>query len=309
MEGKLKIAIVGSGFVGQATGKGLAKHGHDITFVDVDQTKVDQLKSDGYKALISNDFNTYHDIIMLTLPTPTINGKIVLDYIKEAASRIGMLLRKKRTYTTVVVRSTVPPGTTNKLITPIIETTSARRAGRDFGIAMQPEFLRQVSANEDFERPWHIVIGSDDQSTGNLLENIYRPFNSPIDHMSIEEAEMQKYVHNLYNANKIAFLNEMRAICNKEGWDADKVLLATAQSCEAIWNPIYGLRDFGPFDGACLPKDTAAFLDWCRKRVHSAEILSAIISQNNNYAIHHKQQSNDQPSTIAVKKVRVPVGT
>lgn len=300
----MKIAIVGSGFVGQATGKGLAKHGHGITFVDIDQTKVDQLKSNGYQATISNDFKVDHDIIMMTLPTPTVNGKIVLDYIKEAAGKIGALLRKNQTYTTVVIRSTVPPGTTNKIILPIIETTSAKRSGRGFGVAMQPEFLRQVSADQDFERPWHIVIGADDKPTGDLLETIYKPFNAPIDRMSIEEAEMQKYVHNLYNANKIAFFNEMRSICDKEGWNADKILMATAQSCEGIWNPIYGLRDFGPFDGACLPKDTAALLEWCRKNSHNAEILSAIISQNNRYATHYSRRKKSQSSVARPNKLK-----
>lgn len=301
----MNIAVIGSGFVGQATGRGLAKHNHEVTFVDIDNVKLESLKSDGYRALHADELNINHDLIILTLPTPTVKDKIVLDYIKSAANKIGRLLRDSKEYTTIVVRSTVPPGTTRKQIIPIIEMMSGKKANEDFGIAMQPEFLRQVSANEDFERPWHIVIGADSQKTAELLEKIYLPFNAPIERMSIEEAEMQKYVHNLYNAVKIAYFNEMRTICAKEGWDADKIFQSAAQSCEGIWNPVYGIRDYGPFDGACLPKDTAALLEWGHRKGYSLEVLGAVISQNRNYARKYKKRTDTKANKSQFKHVTV----
>jgi UDP-glucose 6-dehydrogenase len=87
-------------------------------------------------------------------------------------------------------------------------------------------------------------------------------------------------VHNIYNAAKIAFFNEMRIIAKNEGWNAEKIFHATAESCEGIWNPVYGLRDFGPFDGSCLPKDTTALLEWGHKNGYSMGILKAIIEEN-----------------------------
>ena len=113
-----------------------------------------------------------------------------------------------------------------------------------------------------------------------MLEKIYQPFEAPTNRCSLDEAEFQKYVHNTYNAVKIAFFNEMRVVANKEGWDAGRVFTATAESSEGIWNPMYGLRDHGPFDGSCLPKDTRALLQWGDNNDHDLVILRSIIAAN-----------------------------
>ncbi|MGC1176853.1 MAG: hypothetical protein WA843_02185, partial [Candidatus Saccharimonadales bacterium] len=133
---------------------------------------------------------------------------------------------------------------------------------------------------DDFERPWFVLIGALDEKSGDLVEKIYRPFDVPIERCTLEEAEFQKYAHNVFNAVKIAFFNEMRVVANKKGWDADAVLRATAESCEGMWNPMYGIRDYGPFDGSCLPKDTRALLEWGDKNKFDLEILRSVISAN-----------------------------
>lgn len=277
----MKIAVVGSGFVGQATGKGLGKHGNEITFVDVMPEKVEQLQKDGFDAVLADEYDKITtDVTMFCVPTPTKGGEIQLEFLKKAITELAHRLKNHDDYHVVVVRSTVPPKTTREIVKPIIEKITGKQAGKDFGLAMQPEYLREVTAEQDFARPWFILIGEYDKKSGDVLQKIYSKFDAPIERVSLEEAEFQKYVHNVYNAVKIAFFNEMRVIAKREGWNADAVFRATAESCEGIWNPLYGLRDFGPFDGSCLPKDTRALLQWGDNNGFQLEILRAVVSEN-----------------------------
>lgn len=277
----MKIAVVGSGFVGQATGKGLSKHDNEITFIDVVPEKLQQLQAQGFQAYDPADYKEITtDVTMFCVPTPTQGGRIQLTYLKKAVEQFAERLKDHKGYHVAVIRSTVPPKATRKFVLPIIEKISGKKVGKDFGLCMQPEYLREVTAEQDFARPWFVLIGEYDTKSGDVLEKIYRKFDAPIERMTLEEAEFQKYVHNVYNAVKIAFFNEMRIIANNEGWNADAVFRATAESCEGIWNPMYGLRDFGPFDGSCLPKDTRALLQWGDTMGYQLEILRAVISEN-----------------------------
>lgn len=277
----MKIAVVGSGFVGYATGKGLGKHGNDITFVDVQKEKVDSLREGGHVALLADECeDVTTDVTMFCVPTPTEGAEINLDILKKAVRQFAERLKKHNRYHVAVIRSTVPPTTTRKVVLPLIEEISGKTAGIDFGLVMQPEYLREVTADQDFARPWFILIGELDKRSGDVIEKIYSKFDAPIERTGLEEAEFQKYVHNVYNAVKIAFFNEMRIIANNEGWDAHSIFRATAESCEGIWNPLYGLRDYGPFDGSCLPKDTRALLQWGDNKGYALEILRNIISEN-----------------------------
>jgi UDPglucose 6-dehydrogenase len=277
----MKIAVVGSGFVGQATGKGLKKHGNEVTFVDVDQEKVKKLQEEGFQANLADEYKDITtDVTMFCVPTPTKGDSIQLNYLEGAVEAFAKRLKNHDKYHVAVIRSTVPPKTTRDVVLPLIENVSGKKAGKDFGLCMQPEYLREVTANEDFERPWFVLIGEFDERSGSTVEKIYRSFDAPIERCSLEEAEFQKYVHNVYNAVKIAFFNEMRTIANNEKWNADMVFRATAESCEGIWNPLYGLRDFGPFDGSCLPKDTRALLQWGDKHEYDLGILRSVIVEN-----------------------------
>lgn len=277
----MKIAIVGSGFVGEATGRGLVKHGNEVTFIDISGERVIALKKEGFKAYTPPDYpNITTDITMFSVPTPTKGKKVQLEYLESAIKAFATRLKNHNKYHVVVIRSTVPPNTTRKLVIPAIEKLSGKKIGKDFGAVMQPEYLRQEKATADFERPWFTLIGEYDKKSGDVIEKLYRPFDVPIERCSIEEAEIQKYVHNVYNAVKIAFFNEMRVAIEASGWDAKKIFLATAESCEGMWNPVYGVKDYGPFDGACLPKDSRALLEWGEKNGFSFGILKTVIEEN-----------------------------
>lgn len=277
----MKITVVGGGFVGCATGKGLSKHGNQVSFIEVDPRKVSQLEMDGFKACLPEDKTDIDsDVTMFCVPTPTEGDKIQLNYLRDAIKQFAERLKNHNAYHVAVIRSTVPPTTTRKLVIPLIEKVSGKQAGKDFGVAMQPEYLREVTAEQDFARPWFILIGQYDKKSGDVLQKLYQKFDAPIERTGLDEAEFQKYVHNVYNAVKIAFFNEMRVIAENEGWDADAIFMATAESSEGIWNPLYGLRNFGPFDGSCLPKDTRALLQWGEDRRYQLGILRAVVIEN-----------------------------
>lgn len=277
----MKVAVVGSGFVGEATGRGLVKHGNEVVFIDISKEKVASLRQAGFEAYTPEEYQKITaDITMFSVPTPTKGRNAQFDHLESAVKAFATGLKNNKAYHVVVIRSTVPPGTTRKLVIPTIEKISGKKAGKDFGVVMQPEYLREATASEDFERPWFVLIGEHDKKAGDILEKLYRSFDVPIQRCSLEEAEIQKYVHNVYNAVKIAFFNEMRMVIKSSGWDDQKVFLATVESCEGIWNPLYGTRDFGPFDGSCLPKDARALLEWGEEHGFSFGILKTVIEEN-----------------------------
>lgn len=275
------IVIVGSGVVGHATGQGFAKRGHQITYVDVNQQRLEQLCQQGLHAVTITEVNwATADIVMLTVSTPTVNKQIILDYIKQAAHEIGRGLASTPKYISVVVRSTVPPTTTEQIIRPILESASGKLSGVDFGIAMNPEFLRQRTAETDFDRPWITVLGVADQLTMQVLYDLYMPFGGLIVHCTPTEAEMIKYVNNVYNAVKISYFNEVHQICENLGIDSNVVSSIVARSAESMWNPIYGTRGGAPYGGACLPKDTEAFMAFCQAHGLEHKMLDATIAVN-----------------------------
>jgi UDPglucose 6-dehydrogenase len=264
-----KIAIIGSGYVGGATGKGLSARGHKVVFYDVKPEIIQELNSAGYTARHVDELSRSEefDIFMLSVQTPTEGNRIRLEYLKRALKQVGEAIGKMKSIPLVVTRSTVPPGTTEKLFVPILEKASGKKVEQGFTIAMQPEFLREVSAEKDFANPWIVVIGSDDALAGRLLGKIYEPFGAPVFYTTLREAEMMKYAHNLLNATKISFFNEMRRVGEKIGADPDAIFPIVVKSAEAMWNPLYGTKNFGPYDGKCLPKDTVAFLTWVREEL------------------------------------------
>ena len=275
------IVIVGAGVVGQATGKGFAKRGHQITYVDVNKTRLDQLCQQGLNAMTAAEVDwSAADLVMLTVSTPTVNQQISLEHIKHAAHEIGRGLAGISKYVCVVVRSTVPPTTTEQLIRPILENASGKLSGVDFGLAMNPEFLRQRTAESDFDRPWITVLGVADQLTMQVLYDLYMPFGGLIVHCTPTEAEMIKYVNNIYNAVKISYFNEVHQICENLGIDSNVVGSIVARSAESMWNPLYGTRGGAPYGGACLPKDTEAFMAFCNAHGLEHKMLEATITVN-----------------------------
>ncbi|CAN5767521.1 hypothetical protein BH10CHL1_BH10CHL1_07730 [soil metagenome] len=277
------ILIIGAGVVGQATGKGFAQKGHIVSYVDVNPKTLAKLRGEGLQALKIADVDWSNvDIVMLTVSTPTVNDNIVLDYIEAAAADVGYGLTKTQHFIPVVVRSTVPPTTTEQRIMPILERTSGKCAGIDFGVAMNPEFLRQVNSEQDFARPWITVLGCCDQRTFDLLKQLYMPFGALITQCTPTEAEIIKYVNNIYNAVKISYFNEVHAICEQLGADSNLVGAVVARSAESMWNPLYGTRGGVPYGGACLPKDTAAFMAFARQMGIEHLMLEATMQVNKN---------------------------
>lgn len=275
------ILVVGAGVVGQATGKGFARKGHTVSFVDVEPAKIKDLRAQGFHATTIDEVNWHTvDIVMLTVSTPTKKKRIILDHIKQAAHAVGAGLAKTSKYICVVVRSTVPPTTTEMVLKPILEHASGKLSGVDFGLAMNPEFLRQRTSEMDFDRPWITVLGVSDQAATQLLNNLYNPFGGLIVHCTPTEAETIKYVNNIYNAVKISYFNEVHSICEHLGVDSNVVGAVVARSAESMWNPLYGTRGGVPYGGACLPKDTEAFMSFCEDLGLVHKMLAATIAVN-----------------------------
>lgn len=292
------IAIIGSGFVGQANGKVLAEQGHRVLFVDIDTTKLAQLREEGYRTRTLEELQKeeHIDICFVAVPTPTVGEAIQLTAVKEAAKYVASLLSHLGTYPIIVLKSTVPPGTTRDLFIPILEQNSGKKVGHDFGVVFEPEYLRQATSLEDARAPRMVTIGSlgsIDEHTVNVIAWLRAPFHCPIKCVSLEAAELQKYIHNILNATKISFFNEMREIGKiLDIKDIDTVFDITMETAEASWNPRYGVRDFGPFSGACLPKDTAAFLHFAQETLHTEmPLLAATIKVNQ--ALAEKKQTKD----------------
>lgn len=307
-----KICVVGSGFVGQATGRGLRAQGFEVVFIDTNNAVIETLRSEGFPAYAPEEARTARpaidcDLTFLCVPTPTVDGEVSLGHVRDAAAEVGRRLRGVPRYHVVVVRSTVPPGTTEELVGRTVAEHSGKRLGRDIGLCMSPEFLRQRTAQADFDRPWVLVIGESDARAGDALRDLYRSFDCPLHRVALAEAEMLKYVHNLFNAAKISFFNELRAVCRSSGIDAERLFPIVAESAEGMWNPQYGIRDFGPFDGNCLPKDTEGFRGWARSRGLRMPLLDATIQVNEELNVQEEVAPEPVPVAHATPAVRVPV--
>ncbi|MBC8162034.1 MAG: UDP-glucose/GDP-mannose dehydrogenase family protein [Roseiflexaceae bacterium] len=282
-----RIVIVGSGVVGQATGKGFSKKGHKVSFVDINPQTIARLRGEGLDAMTAADVDwNAVDLVMLAVSTPSVNAKIVLDYIEAAAFDVGRGIASTDNYITVVVRSTVPPTTTEQRITRILEQASGKRVGEGFGVAMNPEFLRAVTNEQDFARPWITILGTLEQRTAEILDKLYKPFGAMIVHCTPTEAETIKYVNNIYNAVKISYFNEVYTICQQLGIDGHLVGAVVARSAESMWNPLYGTRGGVPYGGACLPKDTEAFMHYVREHGFEHRMLEATIAVNEQLQAH-----------------------
>ena len=280
-----RIAIVGSGVVGRATGKGFSGLGHDVVYADSDPNVVRRLCQEGHHAIDPGALmKAQPSIIMICVPTPNNrDGRQDLASLEAALCAIGPLLASGG-YRLVVVRSTVLPTVTENLVLPALEAWARGKAGRDFGVCMNPEFLREASAEDDFLKPWIVVIGELDRRSGDLLEGLYRPLchrsHAPIFRTDLRTAEMMKYAHNLFNATKISFANEMWLVSRELGIDGNQVMALVAQSAEGMWNPRYGIRGGLPYGGSCLPKDIDAFANLVRDLGWYTPLLEAAIHVN-----------------------------
>jgi UDPglucose 6-dehydrogenase len=267
----MRIGIVGSGVVGYATGSGLSKIGHSVIFFDVNSERVRWIRNNGLEA--TDDIRTLArsaDVIFISVPTPTVDGKIDLSYVKSAIKNLGDAISSRKDYFTIVVKSSVIPTTTENVIVPQFERHSGKVAGKDFGVCMNPEFLQEKCANDDFMHPDRIVIGEYDKRSGDVLEEIYKFFSCPILRVDIRTAEIIKYANNCFYATKISFFNEIHLMCSKLGIDSEMVRKAVQL------DRFYGTHPWShghAFGGKCLPKDLSAFIDLCESDVLGEPIL------------------------------------
>jgi UDPglucose 6-dehydrogenase len=280
-----EIVVVGSGVVGTATGKGFASLGHTVRFVDIDRRRVDALRAEGFDADDTIELPDRPAVVFLTLPTPNVGHRYDLAALTAGTAAVGRALRASTAMHTVVVRSTVPPGTCERLVRPLLEEHSGLRAGEGFALASNPEFLRARTALEDFLFPWMTVVGSRSRATLERLSALFRPFGGQL--RTFEDpaaAELVKCCHNIFNATKISFWNEMWLISEQLDVPGHEIAATVAQSAEASVNTGYGIRGGAPYGGACLPKDTKGFLGFAGDVGVRMPLLSAVVEVNDRLA-------------------------
>jgi UDPglucose 6-dehydrogenase len=281
----MEIAIVGSGVVGQATGMGFAAHDNQVLFHDIDKKKLLTLSAKGYQTTSSiSEAVQNSEITFVCVPTPTVNKKVDIGYLWDATRSIGAGLKKARDYPIIAFRSTAPPQTTRANLVPLLENSSGLEAGKDFGVCMNPEFLREKSPLDDFLHPDRIVVGELEKNSGDVLEKVYSSFKSPITRTSLDTAEMIKYTSNLFLATKISFFNEIFMICQELGVDS-KVVGETVSLDNRIGR--YGVQGGKPFGGMCFPKDLAGFITFAKSKGVKPKLLEAVEEVNAQISLYN----------------------
>lgn len=293
----MKISILGTGYVGAVTGACFAELGNDITFVDIDPTKLDCIRTGrspiyepGLDELLTRNLHRISattdttqairdtDATFICVGTPSNpDGSIDLQYIETASRDIGLVLREKDGWHTVVMKSTVVSGTTKGIVRTTLEAASGKEAFRDFGLASNPEFLREGSALADVFSPDRIVIGAEDPRSREVLETLYATFDCPKLVTTIPVAEMIKYVSNAFLATKISFANEIGNLCKTMGLDTAEVFAGVG--LDARINPAFFRSGIG-FGGSCFPKDVRALIAQAEASGLHPKILSSVVAVN-----------------------------
>jgi len=291
----MKISIMGTGYVGLSTGVGFAVKGNDVICVDIDQKKVETINSgvspifephlDGYlkdvlkkgKLKATTDVKgavEATEVSFISVGTPSSeDGSIDLSFIETVARQIGEVLKNKKEYHVIVVKSTVVPGTTDSVVMRNIEKYSGKKSGKDFGLCMNPEFLREGRAIEDFLKPDRIVIGESDKRAGNVIEKLYSNFMAPVLRTDLKTAEMIKYASNAFLATKISYTNEMGNICKKLGIDVNEVMKGVGMDHRI--SP-YFLKAGVGYGGSCFPKDVEALIWKARGAGYEPKLLEEV---------------------------------
>jgi len=308
----MKISIVGTGYVGLVSGACLAEKGHSVVCVDLDQDKVAQINAgespiheDGLDALLQRNIGVRltattdlatavsdSQLTIIAVGTPFDGQAIDTSYIEAASREIGLALRDKNEFHTVVVKSTVVPGTTDEIVLPILEESSGKKAGRDFGVGMNPEFLREGAAIGDFMEPDRIVYGGSDDLTLSALDELYSVFagTSRI-RTTNKTAEMIKYTANSLLATLISFSNEIGNLCSvlgdidvvdvMKGVHLDRRLSPILDNGERVVPGITTYLEAGcGFGGSCFPKDVKALISHGMKAGQKMNLLRSAIEIN-----------------------------
>jgi UDPglucose 6-dehydrogenase/GDP-mannose 6-dehydrogenase len=308
----MKVSIVGMGYVGLVTGVCLAEKGHEVVCIDVDREKIEKVRcaispiyEQGLEELLRKHASTRlqattnlcdaileTEVTLIAVGTPFDGDKIDLTYIRDAALDIGQALRGKSTYHLVAVKSTVVPGTTDEVVLPLLEAASGKKAGRDFGVGMNPEFLTEGEAIADFMFPDRLILGGIDDRSIDVLTALYAPFHG-VEQLRTNNrtAEMIKYASNAFLATTISFANEMANLCSAlggidvvdvmQGLHLSKYLSPNIPEDRRILAPISAFLWAGcGFGGSCLPKDVKALIAHGNKVEIPMRLLDAVIRIN-----------------------------
>jgi UDPglucose 6-dehydrogenase len=260
----MRIAIIGSGVVGIGQGLGCLQLGHEILFYDPRQERLDIVAKQSLEVTDKLDYAIkYTDLCFICVPTPYKDG-IDLSAIHDVSGKIAKSLEKENKYYTVVVKSTVVPGTTETVVKPYFTERDL-----EFGLCMNPEFLTEIATTwtddtrfkRDFWSKERIVIGEMDKKSGDILEELYKPVGAPIFRVDLKTAELCKYAANIMLATKISYWNEMFLLCNDLGIDCETVARITALDGRIGG---YGTVHGKAFGGKCLVKDIAAMNNFVR---------------------------------------------
>ena len=297
----MKISVLGLGYVGTVVAGCLARAGHEVIGIDTELRKV-ELVNAGKSPIIEKEIGQIiaqqveagrlsastevtlavqqSDLTLVCVGTPSrSNGDIELRHVRRVCEQIGAALRTHSGAPVVVVRSTLLPGTMRELVIPTLEASSGRQAGSDFGVCVNPEFLREGTAVHDYLNPPKTVIGELTRASGNLLASLYAGIPAPLIRTDIDTAEMVKYADNAWHALKVGFANEIGNFCKALQVDSHRVMEIFCQDTKLNLSSYY-LRPGFAFGGSCLPKDLRALLHKAKSLDVSLPILGAVLPSN-----------------------------
>ena len=297
----MKISIFGLGYVGAVSAGCLATDGHEVIGVDPNRTKVD-LINQGTTPIIEKDIGEMisktvkegtlrattdvrdavlnSDMSLICVGTPSqLNGNLDLSHVRKVCEQIGEAIKEKNSFHVVVARSTMLPGSMRAVVIPSLEAASGKKAGVDFGVCNNPEFLREGTAVYDYYHPPKTVIGETDERAGEMLVKLYEKMDAPMVRTDVETAEMVKYTDNTWHAVKVAFANEIGNICKAVGIDGHKVMEIFCQDTKLNLSPYYMKPGFA-FGGSCLPKDVRALTYKARSLDLELPLLDSILPSN-----------------------------
>jgi len=297
----VQISVLGLGYVGTVVAGCLARAGHEVIGIDAEPRKVELVNS-GKSPIIEKELDQViaqqveagrlsattevtvaiqqSDVILVCVGTPSrSNGDIELRHVRRVCEQIGAALRVHPGAPVVVVRSTLLPGTMRELVIPTLEASSGRHAGTDFGVCVNPEFLREGTAVHDYLNPPKTVIGELTRASGDVLASLYAGIPAPLIRTDIETAEMVKYADNAWHALKVGFANEIGNLCKALQMDSHRVMEIFCQDTKLNLSSCY-LRPGFAFGGSCLPKDLRALLHKAKSLDVSLPILAAVLPSN-----------------------------
>jgi GDP-mannose 6-dehydrogenase len=297
----MKISVLGLGYVGAVSAGCLARDGHEVIGVDPERTKVELINA-GKSPIIEKDIGQivaeqvaagrlrattevgdavrHTDLALVCVGTPSQpNGGIDLKYVRRVCEQIGRTLATHHGAPVIVMRSTMLPGTMRDVVLHTLEKFSGKRAGEEFGVCINPEFLREGTAVHDYYHPPKTVIGEVNRASGDLLAAVYSRMPGPMIRTDIETAEMVKYADNAWHALKVGFANEIGNLCKALEVDAHRVMDIFCQDYKLNLSPYY-LKPGFAFGGSCLPKDVRALLYKAKTLDLNLPILSSVLPSN-----------------------------